>query len=51
MADLDEEIATTAAEGYACDTLLDDRAEWQREREVLLRKAAEQDAVRALLND
>jgi hypothetical protein len=32
MADLDEEIAATHAEGYCVDGVHDDRLEWQRER-------------------
>jgi hypothetical protein len=36
MGDLDREIAEAAAEGYCVDVLLEDRAEWQAERDALM---------------
>lgn len=36
LADLDEEIAETFAEGYDVDVLLADRLEWQEERDELM---------------
>lgn len=36
MADLDQEIAETAAEGYPVDVLLEDRREWQMERDEFM---------------
>jgi hypothetical protein len=36
MADIDQDIAAAHAEGYDVDVLLDDRAEWQRERNELM---------------
>jgi hypothetical protein len=41
MADLDEEIAATHAEGYCVDGLLDDRLNWQRERKELMDRCTE----------
>lgn len=38
MADLDEEIALTHAEGYCVDGLLDERLDWQREREEVMER-------------
>ena len=42
LADLDAEIARCHAEGYGADVdrLLDERAEWQRERDDLFRGLA-----------
>jgi hypothetical protein len=34
-ADLDEEIAETAAEGYDVDVLLEQKADWLKERTLL----------------
>jgi hypothetical protein len=36
MGDLDREIAEAAAEGYCVDVLLEDRADWQAERDALM---------------
>jgi len=41
LADLDEEIATTQAEGYCADALLDDRLDWQRKRRKLMDRCTE----------
>ena len=38
MADLDEEIALTRAQGYCVDELLDERLDWQREREEVMKR-------------
>lgn len=39
LADLDEEIASTAADGCCVDALLEDRSEWMMERDELMARA------------
>src|ERR1700750_3325628 len=41
IAQLDDEIAATHAEGYCVDGLLDDRLDWQRERKDLMDRCTE----------